>query len=110
VRGFVSTDPGVVRQIAKRAWYLQFGSEVSSRSALVTDLQPHFNARTKKITYSLQSRHNEPVKCCSNFYMRAVGVHETKMLRVSLSFPPLASVLCCVAAVWCTCLCMVVLV
>jgi hypothetical protein len=65
----------------KRLWYLREAGELASRSALVNDLIPHYNTKTKKLHYYLKNN-GVDVAVCSNFYMQAIGVHENKMSRV----------------------------
>jgi hypothetical protein len=69
---------------AKRQWYLSFGSELESRSGLVQDLLPFYDKKTRRLHYHIQDK-GVDVAVCSSFYSQAIGVGETKMVRVRLA-------------------------
>ena len=72
--------------VRKRDWYLSFANELAATSGLVADLLPYTNREERKISYGLLSGASPAtqtrVSCCANFYMQAVGIHDTKLARV----------------------------
>jgi hypothetical protein len=69
---------------SKRKWYLSFASELDSRTGLVQDLLPKYDKKKQRLHYSIPENGID-VAVCSNFYMQALGVGETKMVRVRAS-------------------------
>ena len=49
----------------------------------MADLSPHTDRDNRKIDYGLMSTSTQTrVRCCANFYMQAVGIHDTKLAGV----------------------------
>jgi hypothetical protein len=62
---------------------LSFRDELAARVGLCVDLRPWLNKQTKKIAYHLaHAETGEPVQVCCEFYMRSLGIHETKLKGV----------------------------